>query len=149
MCVSRALKAKGILVKTFVIGMGIDEDMAAFALHWHLFRCGRSGFLRSHFVGAGTSVAQHFRERGWRTDQTNVPYTFTDVRTGEHNPRWVHTMLPQFTADTMYVDPLPTYDFTVHSCLPPTRLGRLEARCTQRHFCALWTRSSHASLAAP
>ena len=62
-----------------------------------------------------TSVSVELLDGSGEPTVTNVPYTFTDVRTGEHNPRWVHTMLPNMTADTMYVDPLPTYDFTVHS----------------------------------
>ena len=126
--VSRALKAKDILVKPFVIGMGIDEDMAA-ALH-----CIGTFFdaadpdsfevilqLVLEQALHNTSVSVELLDGSGEPTVTNVPYTFTDVRTGEHNPRWVHTMLPQFTADTMYVDPLPTYDFTVHS-LPPRQL---------------------------
>ena len=46
---------------------------------------------------------------------TDIPYTFTDVRTGVHNPQWVHTMRQGGLHDTVYVDPIPTYQLTFHS----------------------------------
>ena len=129
--VSRALKAKGILVKPFVIGMGIDEDMAA-ALH-----CIGSFFdaadpdsfevileLVLEQALHNTSVSVELLDSTGESTITNLPYTFTDVRSGEHNPQWFHTMSRNFTSDTMYVDPLPTYNFTVHS-LPPRHLDSI------------------------
>ena len=129
--VSRALKSKGILVKPFVIGMGIDEDMAA-ALH-----CIGSFFdaadpdsfevilqLVLEQALHNTSVSVDLLDSSGESTVTNLPYTFTDVQSGEHDPQWFHTMLPNYTADTMYVDPLPTYNFTVHS-LPPRRLDSI------------------------
>ena len=129
--VSRALKAKGITVKPFVIGMGIDEDMAA-ALH-----CIGSFFdaadpdsfevilqLVLEQALHNTSVSVELLDGSGKSTVTNLPYTFTNVRSGEHDPQWFHTMLPNATADTMYVDPLPTYNFTVHS-LPPRNLDSI------------------------
>ena len=129
--VSRALKAKGILVKPFVIGMGIDEDMAE-ALH-----CIGSFFdaadpdsfevilqLVLEQAVHNTSVSVELFDSTGESTVTNLPYTFTNVRSGEHDPQWFHTMLPNMTADTMYVDPLPTYNFTVHS-LPPRQLDSI------------------------
>ena len=129
--VSRAVKAKGILVKPFVIGMGIDEDMAA-ALH-----CIGSFFdaadpdsfeailqLVLEQALHNTSVSVELLDSTGESTVTNLPYTFTNVRSGEHDPQWFHTMLPNMTADTMYVDPLPTYNFTVHS-LPPRQLDSI------------------------
>ena len=129
--VSLALKANGILVKPFVIGMGIDEDMAA-ALH-----CIGSFFdaadpdsfevilqLVLEQALHNTSVSVELLDSTGESTVTNLPYTFTNVRSGEHDPQWFHTMLPNMTADTMYVDPLPTYNFTVHS-LPPRQLDSI------------------------
>ena len=82
--VSRALKAKGILVKPFVIGMGIDEDMAA-ALH-----CIGSFFdaadpdsfevileLVLEQALHNTSVSVELLDSSGESTITNLPYTFT------------------------------------------------------------------------
>ena len=51
---------------------------------------------------------------------SDLAYSFTDVRTEVHDPQWVHTMRWGKAPDTVYVDPLPTYAFTVHSTPPRT-----------------------------
>ena len=48
---------------------------------------------------------------------TDLAYTLKDTRTGEANPQWIHTMLYNNTADTMYVDPLPTTTSSFIHCL--------------------------------
>ena len=129
--VSRALKAKGITVKPFVIGMGIDEEMAAalYCIGSFFDAADPDSFevilqLVLEQALHNTSVSVELLDGSGKSTVTNLPYTFTNVRSGEHDPQWFHTMLPNFTADTMYVDPLPTYNFTVHS-LPPRNLDSI------------------------
>ena len=129
--VSRALKEKDILVKPFVIGMGIDKEMAA-ALHCigRFFDAADPDsfeFILQLVLEQAlhnTSVSVELLDGFGEATVTNLPYTFTNVRSGAPHPQWFHTMLPNFTADTMYVDPLPTYNFTVHS-LPPRKLDSI------------------------
>ena len=126
--VSRALMLNDILVKPFVIGMGIDKDMAA-ALHCigNFFDAADPDsfelILQLVLEQAvhNTSLSVAMLDGAEQATVTDLAYTFKDTRTGEANPQWIHTMLSNNTADTMYVDPLPTYDFIVHS-LPPRRL---------------------------
>ena len=141
--VSRALQAKGIVVKPFVIGMGIEEDMAKdfdasgtstmlpiprrlkTSCNWSLSKPCTTPLFTSIFWTA----------RGM-PPSSNVAYTFTDTRTEVHDPQWVHTMRWGKAPDTVYVDPLPTYAFTVHSTPPRTAgLHRTEpwrAQCFDR-----------------
>ena len=55
---------------------------------------------------------------------SDLAYSFTDMRTEVHDPQWVHTMRWGNAPDTVYVDPLPTYAFTVHST-PPRKLDSI------------------------
>ena len=124
--VSRALKAKDILVKPFVIGMGIDEGhgcSTCIALAPFFDAADPDSFefilqLVLEQALHNTSVSVELLDGSGESTVTNLPYTFTDVRSGEHNPQWFHTMLPNFTADTMYVDPCPRTISPFTLCLP-------------------------------
>jgi len=129
--VSRALQAKGIVVKPFVIGMGIEEDMAKGLRCIGNFYDAADPVAFEHVLQLVLEQALHnttlhidLLDSEGNATVSNVAYTFTDTRTEAHDPQWVHTMRWGNAPDTVYVDPLPTYTFTVHS-LPPRQLDSI------------------------
>ena len=126
--VSNALQSKNILVKPFVIGMGIDEMMA------ETLRC-IGNFYDASDPAAFEHILQLVLEQALENTTlhidmldgqgsatvTDIAYSFTDHRTEEHDPQWFHTLGYGNAADTIYVDPLPTYRLTIHS-LPEVQL---------------------------
>ena len=126
--VSRALQAKGIVVKPFVIGMGIEDGLK------ESLSC-IGNFYDAADPEAFEVVLQLVLEQALHNTTfhlelldasgapavADVPYSFTDLRTEAHEPQWVHTLTWSGAPDTLYVDPLPTYRITLHS-LPPVTL---------------------------
>lgn len=126
--VSRALQAKGIVVKPFVIGMGIEDAMAESLRCIGNFYDAADPEAFEHVLQLvleqalhNTTVHVDLLDSSGEPQVTNVAYTFTDLRTATHDPQWFHTMRWGNAPDTVYVDPLPTYRVTVHS-LPPATL---------------------------
>ena len=130
--VSRALQAKGIVVKPFVIGMGLDRaqreslecvgnfyDASQPESFEHILQLVLEQALHNTSVhielmnGAGDPII------------TDVAYTFTDVRTSEHDPQWIHTLRLGNVPDTLNIDPLPTYNLSIHT-LPGYRLDSIQ-----------------------
>lgn len=126
--VSRALQAKGIVVKPFVIGMGIEKDMAESLRCIGNFYDAADPEAFEHVLQLvleqalhNTTVHVELLDNHGESTVTDLAFSFTDLRTQTHDPQWVHTMRWGNAPDTVYVDPLPTYRFTVHS-LPQTHL---------------------------
>lgn len=126
--VSRALQAKGIVVKPFVIGMGIEGDMAESLRCIGNFYDAADPVAFEHVLQLvleqalhNTTVHVELLNDAGIPEVTDVAYTFTDQRTNVHDPQWFHTLRWGNGPDTLYVDPLPVYKFTVHS-LPAATL---------------------------
>ena len=129
--VSRALQAKGIVVKPFVIGMGIEDVMAESLRCIGNFYDAADPEAFEHVLQLvleqalhNTTVHLELLNAEGNPEVTNVAYTFTDLRTGTHDPQWIHTMRWGNAPDTVYIDPLPTYRLTVHA-LPPAELDSI------------------------
>ena len=125
--VSRTLQAKGIVVKPFVIGMGIEEDMAKGLRCIGNFYDAADPVAFEHVLQLVLEQAMHnttlhieLLDDAGDPIVSDLAYSFTDMRTEVHDPQWVHTMRWGKAPDTVYVDPLPTYAFTVHSTPPRT-----------------------------
>ena len=128
--VSRALQAKGIVVKPSGSAWALKKT-------WQGLRC-IGNFYDAADPEAFENVLQLVLEQALHNTTlhielldsegnatvSNVAYTFTDTRTEAHDPQWVHTMRWGNAPDTVYVDPLPTYTFNVHS-LPPRQLDSI------------------------
>ena len=125
--VSRTLQAKGIVVKPFVIGMGIEEDMAKGLRCIGNFYDAADPVAFEHVLQLVLEQAMHnttlhieLLDDAGDPIVSDLAYSFTDMRTEVHDPQWVHTMRWGKAPDTVYVDPLPTYAFTLHSTPPRT-----------------------------
>lgn len=120
--VSRMLQAKGIVVKPFIIGIGIDEKnkeslkcVGNFydASDPEVFETILNLVLEQALHN--TTVQVDLLDDSGKPTITDVPMTFTDTRSGEHDPQVIHTLGYNNRTDTFYLDPIPTYELSVHT----------------------------------
>lgn len=124
--VSRALQAKGIILKPFVIGIGL-EDAGKFSL-----KCVGNYYdantpemfdrvLRVVIDQAlnNTTTQLLLVADDSKPTETNVPVTFYDQKTGQQRYNFVHTMNVRGEPDTLSIDPVFTYRIVAHT-VPPS-----------------------------
>ncbi len=124
--VSRALQSKGIVLKPFVIGVGLEEAEK------YTLRCIGNFFdadtpeLFAHVLkivltqALNTTTAQiSLLTTDGRPTETDVPVTLYDQRTGQIRYHFVHTMNDHGMPDTLMLDPVFTYRVVAHT-LPPS-----------------------------
>jgi Ca-activated chloride channel family protein len=124
--VSRALQAKGIVLKPFVIGVGLDDtqkyalqcvgnyfDASTPELFEHVLKVVVTQALNS------TTAQISLMTSDGRPTETDVPVTLLDQRTGKVIDHLMHTMNDRGIPDTLHIDPVYTYKVVVHT-LPPS-----------------------------
>ncbi|MCB0770617.1 MAG: VWA domain-containing protein [Flavobacteriales bacterium] len=124
--VSRALQAKGIVLKPFVIGVGLDDaqkyalkcvgnyfDASTPELFEHVLKVVVTQALNS------TTAQVSLMTQDGKPIETDVPVTFHDQRTGQIREHMVHTMNDRGLPDTLHIDPVYTYKVVAHT-LPPS-----------------------------
>ena len=124
--VSRALQAKGIILKPFVIGIGIDEaNKYSLKCVGNYFDAGTPEtfdrvmrIVIDQALGTTTTQLLLLTDDGKPTE-TDVPVTFYDQRTGEDRYDFVHTMNLRGVPDTLHIDPVYTYRIVAHT-IPPS-----------------------------
>jgi len=123
--VSAILQKKGIVLKPFVIGLGLNKDFLK------QFECVGNYFdaaNESQFQMAlnvvitqalnNTTVQVNLIDALGKPTETNVDMTFYDRFSGAIRYNIMHTMNVKGVPDTIQIDPLGTYSITVHT-LPP------------------------------
>ena len=128
--VSRMLQEEGIVVKPFIIGIGLEEE------YKDTFRC-----VGNFFDAADPEtfqevldivIEQAMLDTSFEVDLidgqgeatvTNVATSLFDSNSGELLERFVHTLGPFGETDTIPVDPVPTYRVVVHTIPPLERDG--------------------------
>ncbi|MFT3886014.1 MAG: hypothetical protein QM724_11450 [Flavobacteriales bacterium] len=124
--VSRALQARGITLKPFVIGLGI-EDAGKYNLKCvgnYYDASTPEMFDRVLKVVIDQALNSTTTQLLLLTDdskplETNVPVTFYDQRTGQVRYDLVHTMDLRGQPDTISIDPVFTYRIVAHT-IPPS-----------------------------
>jgi Ca-activated chloride channel family protein len=125
--VSHKLQEKGVVLKPFVIGVGLDEDMM------EKFQCvgkfydaaNKEDFRKvlnvviSQALNSTTAQVNLLNIHD-RPKETNVPITFYNRTTGRIVRDFVHTMNHYGRPDTIQVDPLMTYRVVAHTTPPVT-----------------------------
>ena len=127
--VSRALQSQGIILKPFIIGIGIDE------LYKSTFEC-----VGNYFDAAkeetfkrvldivvtqalnSTTAQVNLLNINNKPTETNVPYTIYDEGNGSIVHNFVHTLNHKGNPDTLTLDPLLTYNIVAHT-IPPVEKG--------------------------
>ncbi len=120
--VSLALQKKGIFLKPFVIGIGMD---IAFA---EAFKCvgkyydattemGFKNILNIVISQAlnNTTAQVNLLDISGNPSETDVAYTFYDEFSGAMRYNFMHTMNNRGNPDTIYLDPIGTYKLVVHT----------------------------------
>jgi Ca-activated chloride channel family protein len=125
--VSKMLQQRGIIVKPFIIGIGLDDQFK------ETFRC------VGNFFDATDSetfrevldivMEQAMHDTTYEIDlldsggahETNVAVAIRDQHSGEVMQQFIHTLNQNLLPDTMHIDPIPTYDITVFTLPPLTR----------------------------
>jgi Ca-activated chloride channel homolog len=123
--VSLQLQKKGIALKPFVIGLGVNKDFLK------QFECIGSYFDASNEAGFrnvlnvvitqalnNTTAQVNLLDVNGKSTETNVNMTFYDSFTGAIKYNFVHTMNARGIPDTLQIDPLSKYRIVVHT-IPP------------------------------
>jgi len=126
------LQKKGIALKPFIIGIGVDEGFKeTFKCIGIYFSANRETqlqeFLRiviTQALNSTTAQVNLLDEEGNPTE-TNVDMTFYDRFSGKIRNNYMHTINNRGNPDTLILDPLVTYDITVHT-IPAVRIDSVK-----------------------
>lgn len=123
--VSAALQKKGVVLKPFVIGIGLDEHLT------ESFQCvgkfydasNRSTFRKVLNIVVSqalnpTTAQVNLLNVNDRPKETNVPVTIYDRRTGKVKHQFIHTLNYRGFPDTLNIDPSLTYRVVAHTTPP-------------------------------
>jgi len=129
--VSLSLQRKGIFLKPFVIGLGMDKRyleqfscLGRFidARNIVTFKSALTTVIRTTL--RKTSVAVELLDEQNRRRETDVNVTFLNNFTGQAAYEFVHYRNGQGMPDSVVVDPVLTYDLVVNT-IPPVRLNKV------------------------
>jgi Ca-activated chloride channel homolog len=125
--VSYALQKKGIVLKPFVIGLGMNKDFAkSFECVGTYYDAAEESSFRTVLSVVisqalnNTTMQVNLLDTYGKPTETNVGMTFYDRLSGAIRYDFVHTMNAKGYPDTLKVDPLSTYNIVVHT-LPPVK----------------------------
>jgi Ca-activated chloride channel family protein len=130
--VSQDLQRKGIVLKPFVIGIGIDENFE------QTFSC-IGNYYNATYEEKLTEVMQvvisqalnattaqiNLLDQGGHPTETNVNCTFYDRNSGKIYYNYIHTLNHRGLPDTLTLDHLPVYRMRVHT-LPPVDVDNIK-----------------------
>jgi Ca-activated chloride channel family protein len=123
--VSDELQKKGIILKPFIIGIGIDENFAkTFECVGHYFNAAHEESFKEMLnvvitQALNSTTAQvNLLDENQLPTETNVNLTFYDRYSGKLMHNYVHTINNRGNPDTLILDPLVTYRMVVNT-LPP------------------------------
>ncbi|MBI2966287.1 MAG: VWA domain-containing protein [Bacteroidetes bacterium] len=122
---SHELQQKGIILKPFVIGVGLDPNfIKTFECVGNYYDATNEtsfnialGVVISHALNSTTAQVNLLDIYGKATE-TNVNMTFYDMFSGKMRYNYIHTMNARGVPDTVVIDPLGVYRLNVHT-IPP------------------------------
>lgn len=124
--VSAALQSRGVVLKPFVIGIGLDfranfECVGTYfdASSEHAFTAALNAVITQALQ---STTLQVNLLNTWRLPtETNVNMTFYDRVSGLPKYNFIHTLNQHGHPDTLYIEPRLVYDIVVHTT-PPVRI---------------------------
>jgi len=130
--VSQELQRKGIALKPFVIGIGIDPGFKkTFECVGNYYNAAKEekfeeilNVVISQALNATTAQVNLLDIDGNPTE-TNVNMTFYDKYSGKMKHNYVHTINHKGNPDTIILDPLITYRMKVHT-IPPIEVDNIK-----------------------
>ena len=123
--ISRLYQREGVILKPFIIGVGLDEEWKkSFDCVGRFFDANREkdfknilNIVISHVIDNTTAEVRLLDENG-NVSETNIPITFYDDFTGVAKYNFIHTMNVYGNPDTMVIDPVLSYKVVAHT-IPP------------------------------
>lgn len=130
--VSRALQKKGIVLKPFVIGIGLDPDFKkTFECIGNYFDAADEktfknvlGIVVSQALNS-TTAQVNLLDKNQNPTETNVNMTFYDTYTQKIIYNFVHALNSKGNPDTLRLEPLYTYRIKAHT-IPPVEKDSVE-----------------------
>lgn len=126
--VSHMLQKKGIILKPFVIGVGLDvEFRKTFECVGNYFDAAREETFKSVLnivisQALNTTTAQvNLLDANSNPTETDVNMTFFDQQNGKVMYNYIHTINHRGNPDTVNIDPISTYRLVVHTLPPVSR----------------------------
>lgn len=120
--ISAKLQAKGIILKPFVIGIGLDADyLERFNCIGTFFDASSESSFRNVLNVVisqalnPTTVQVNLLDIHGNPTETNVPMSFYDSNTGHERYNLIHTMNHRGDPDTLSIDALLEYSVVVHT----------------------------------
>lgn len=130
--VSRELQKKGIILKPFVIGIGLDIDLKkTFECVGHYYDASNekqfSEVLNIVISQAlnNTTAQVNLLDINHLPLESNVNMTFYNHHTGAMLYNYIHTMNAHGVPDTLVFDPFTVFDMEVHT-IPPVRVDSIK-----------------------
>ncbi|MBA3972193.1 MAG: VWA domain-containing protein [Bacteroidetes bacterium] len=128
--VSLALQKKGIVLKPFVIGIGLDQSyMNSFGCLGKFYDASSETNFKNilNIVISqalnNTTVQVNLNDQVGRPTETDVDMTFYDEQTGVIRYNYVHTINNKGVPDTLVIEPIGTYKMVVHTIPPVEKKG--------------------------
>lgn len=120
--VSLALQRQGVILKPFVIGLGLETNVIdAFKCVGNYYDATDEatfknvlGIVISQALN-NTTAQVNLLDELHQAKETNVPMTFYDAFSKQIRYNFVHTMDSRGNPDTIPIDPLGSYDLIVHT----------------------------------
>lgn len=129
--VSLALQKKGIVLKPFVIGIGMDQSfMNAFGCIGKYYDVSSEVNFKSvlNIVISqalnNTTAQVNLLDKAGKPTETDVNMTFYDEFSGAIKYNYMHTINNRGNPDTVILDPLTTYRMVVHT-IPPVEKSNI------------------------
>ncbi|MCE2846685.1 MAG: VWA domain-containing protein [Sphingobacteriales bacterium] len=126
--VSALLQRRNVVLKPFVIGLGLGKDfIRSFDCVGNYFDATDETQFRTAFnivitqALNNTTMQVNLIDFNGKPSESNVGMTFYDQHTGEIRYNFIHTMTARGVPDTLPVDPLGRYRLTVHTLPPVSR----------------------------
>ncbi len=120
--VSALLQRKGIILKPFIIGLGLNKDfIKSFDCVGNYFDATDETQFRNAFnivitqALNNTTVQVNLLDINGHPTETNATMTFYDMHTGGIRYNFMHTINAKGVPDTLQIDPLGAYKLTIHT----------------------------------
>jgi len=128
--VSQALQSRGVILKPFIIGLGMNTDYSKyFSCVGKYFNAANENDLQNILSTVitqalnNTTVQVNLNDINGKPTETNVNMTFYDAKSKNIIYNYYHTLNEVGKPDTIRVDPLIRYNIEVHTTPPVYKYG--------------------------
>jgi Ca-activated chloride channel family protein len=146
------LQKKGIVLKPFIIGIGLDESyIKSFGCVGKFYDASSETNFKSILnivisQALNSTTAQvNLNDQAGRPTETEVDMTFYDELSGSIRYNYIHTINNKGVPDTIIIDPIGTYRMVVHT-IPPLEKKGIELVAGKHNVIALDAPQGYLSL---